>query len=391
MVEKYQLVFLGSSSPNQNKALTDALETSLETLGLVSSDVLSITKSTQCLDERYPIVGIWWGTSHSKSEDIADLQWLLGRGCGVLPVVEDLTKFSELVPETLQSINGHLWLEDPTKLATEILRMFGLTRRQRSAFISYRRTDSRGVATQLLHCLSDHGYRAFLDTASVDSGVSFQDELWDALADVDLMLFIDTPNALSSSWVEAELTRAHQLGLGILQLVWPSWKPFQGTDLCNQLPLRTSDFLANASPIKPDGKPNAEGKLEASSLEAVMRTAEKVRMRSLGSRRTRLTGEIVASATRCGLQATPGPSGLVTFSNSSGGRAGQAMPVMGLPGAETVYELESSKPSNQPVRVVYDGLGIHTQRRGFLDWLNRQVPGVQTQTVDSIDSWVKGL
>lgn len=122
------------------------------------------------------------------------------------------------MPEALHPINGMEWSRGAERIASEILRSFGLSRPNRSVFISYMRRHSSAVAHQLLHKLTDHGCRPFLDTASVEFGDAFQESLWDSMADLDFLLFLDTPGALSSSWVEQELTRAHNLGMGTLQL-----------------------------------------------------------------------------------------------------------------------------------------------------------------------------
>ena len=84
----------------------------------------------------------------------------------------------------------------------------------RQTFISYRRTDSRRVAEDLFNELSQRKYTVFLDTASVESAVPFQDALWDRLADMDLLVLLDSPNALTSRWVNDELVQVNNLGLG---------------------------------------------------------------------------------------------------------------------------------------------------------------------------------
>ena len=118
----------------------------------------------------------------------------------------------------MQSVNGIAW--DDARLTGDILKAFGLTRELRQAFISYKRSDSAGIARQLAHILFDRGYQIFLDTASVERGVAFQDVLHDRLANIDLVILLDSPHALDSVWVHEELDMVNQLGLGVLQLAW---------------------------------------------------------------------------------------------------------------------------------------------------------------------------
>jgi hypothetical protein len=397
----YQIVWLGEKDWDEVEELSKALKAGMRDLGVDPAVFLKIFDNADALEWRYPVVAVWFaGDDPPKHGDTAALGQLLGEGCVVFPVVEDLADFERLVPTSLQEINGFEWRIDSSRLAGEILRACGLTREQRSAFISYRRSHSRTTAVQLFHQLSDHGYRVFLDTASVDYGVKFQETLWDRMSDADLLLFLDTPGALSSRWVEVELTRANNLGLGILQVVWPGWLPFSGTELSTRFLLNDKDFK-DASPPYLSGSPklpNPEGYLVEEALNTLVQTAERVRMRSLGSRRDRIIGEIVDRATRRGLRVGVNPGGLVTLTETESGtrtkpaRNGKVMIVVGLPSAESVFNSSSNlAPGGVTVRLVYDGLGISPRKRSLLDWLNQQVPNYQSLPVDAVDEWLDGL
>ena len=88
-------------------------------------------------------------------------------GVTLFPLVESLNVFTKNIPKPLRSINGVEW--DDARLPGDILKAFGLTRQLRQAFISYKRSDSAGIAEQLAHILFDRGYQVFLDTASIES------------------------------------------------------------------------------------------------------------------------------------------------------------------------------------------------------------------------------
>jgi hypothetical protein len=395
----YQIVWLGDRNPRRVAELSSTLEERMRDLGVDAATFLATSQNIATVDWRYPVAGVWFASE--KPVDPADelsLSRLLSEGCTVFPVVDDLADFDRLVPADLRGINGFDWRSEVSRLVDGILRACGLTREQRSAFISYRRSDSRAVAVQLFHRLSDQGYRAFLDTASVDYGVRFQETLWDRMSDADLLVFLDTPGALSSRWVEAELTRANNLGLGTLQVVWPGWRPFAGTELCTRFVLADTDFRAGDSPYPPSspGSANPEGHLGEAALDKLVEAAESVRMRSLGSRRARIVGEIVDEAARRGLRATVDPRGPVTLADARTGReiarAGKAMPVIGLPSGETIFGATVTlAPGGKGVRLVYDGLGMSPERRRLLDWLNRQVPDFRSVPIDAIDGWLDEL
>jgi hypothetical protein len=195
--------------------------------------------------------GVWFGgTETSDQADLDILEKLLQENLPVFPVIDKLDNYKQLVPASLHRINGHVWESadpqvDPkggATLVTNILGALWLTRLQRQAFISYKRDDTRGVAIQLFHALSQSGYQPFLDLWSIDSGVAFQDALWERMADIDLLIFLDSVHALSSRWVHEELARAHALGLGVLQLVWPNHRRTQDTEFSDWIPLEPADL-----------------------------------------------------------------------------------------------------------------------------------------------------
>src|SRR5206468_590032 len=91
---------------------------------------------------------------------------------------------------------------------------------------------------------------------------------------------LDTPNALTSDWVHQEFNRAHDLGLGVVQLIWPGHSRTKGTELSFPIQLEAKDFLGSRC--------DAAGVLESSALGNVLSTVEGERIRSLSARRTRL-------------------------------------------------------------------------------------------------------
>ena len=162
------------------------------------------------VQHRRPLV--WRGVSFSGgSRTYGGAGYAPGHGRGTDTFVESLEIFDNQIPERLRSAQRHS-LGRRRALTGDILKAFGLTRDVRQAFISYKRTDSAGIAKQLAHTLFDRGYQVFLDTASVEyGGVPFQDVLKDRLANIDLVVLLDSPNALKSEWVREELTMVNQL------------------------------------------------------------------------------------------------------------------------------------------------------------------------------------
>jgi TIR domain len=416
---RYQLVVLGPnanifSKPREDRpSLETVWETRIKELGLDPSsdfEVLGVERVGSIQWKGSP-VGLWYGgPDTSPSEALETLQT---RGVPVLPLVEDLRAFQSLVPETLRPINGRQW--DDERVPGDVLQAFRLTPETRQAFISYRRIDSKPVADGLFEALSARGYRVFLDTASVEAFKRFQDILWDRLADMDLLILLDSPNALTSRWVNDELTRVNQLGLGVLQLIWPApHKRFKGTELSEPFDLDASHFEG--------GHSGPEGRLTPKALAQIVARAEEVRIRSLNARRIRVVRELIDRAGHSGFRPHLYPMGPIAFRSSDSGPAadppllGMALPIIGLPDAWSIHQIQKQfrklmdfeddadisqieKLLRQDgVRIIYDGLGVETQRAEHLVWLNEGLPlkttwfdRFQGEPNDPLQAWLTAL
>jgi hypothetical protein len=299
----------------------------------------------------------------------------------VFPVVDSFQEYQDQVPDELHTINGHEW--DPSRLVPDILRAFRLTRAQRQAFVSYKRNESSSVAVRLFDALSHRGYRVFLDTASVETGEDFQEALWGRMADVDLLLFLDTDGALSSKWVCEELARAHDLGLGVLQLVWPDQSRTSGTELSDCIELDYTDFVNEIV--------DSSGTLTDAALRTVLAEAERSRIRSLRARCDRVVADFLDQATERQLGAVVQTSGTIEL-HRDGSKVGTAIPLVGIPEAFTIQQHEELIAPSDVANsiIVYDGLGMRPAWAAHLEWLNRH-HHLQTSQVVEIDRWLGGL
>lgn len=130
--------------------------------------------------------------------------------------------FGSQVPDILRPINGMPYdnLYQLTENVRQILHLIGYDERERSVFISYRRSDASGVASDLRHALLDRGWDVFLDRFSVPPGVDFQVQLDRDLDGRSLVLVIESPDINDSDWVAHEIAfaKAHGVGLQALRL-----------------------------------------------------------------------------------------------------------------------------------------------------------------------------
>ena len=218
----------------------------------------------------------------------------------------------------------------------------------------------------------------------MDAAVRFQDVLQGRLSDMDLVLFLDSSKACESQWVIDELTLANNLGLSVLQLVWPDKKPFSGAALSVPCQLRRESFVNHDH--------GSGGQLERDVLQEIMTTAEAVRVESLGLRRRRVIGEFLQRVADHGcLTAVLQPVGPIELRHADSDRfLAWAIPLVGLPTDREIhhefttlrgrwedfgYNLSDfGAIAPHRFQVVYDALGVESRNRDHLDWLNKYLP-----------------
>lgn len=391
---KYQLIILGPNASQFETLLRLSLDQSFTDLGLDPSTHLEVIYEHNYVadvDWRTNPVGVWFGGDPAVATP--PLNELISRQAPVLPLVQALAQFTADIPPELRAINGRRW--DDSRVPGDVLRALRLTRDLRQAFISYKRSDSQGVANGLLDALTRHGYRTFLDIASVEALEPFQDILWDRLSDMDLLVLIDTPGALSSRWVDEELTRANQLGLGVLQLVWPGHTPFAGTELSERLQLQATDFEG--------GVVGAGASLTLPATNRVLQLAEQLRIRSLATRRARVVDELASLGQQHAFTIISHPTGPLTVHRQpNNALAAVVLPLIGLPDAWSIHQAEQTLNQLQApgvdIRLVYDNLGILAARAVHLHWLNTHLPlrtlsldRRSVRTASPLDAWLATL
>jgi hypothetical protein len=378
--KRYQLVLLGPTTPAYDVTLRQQVSALFGGLGLdfsVDGEILSGDDITPDWGG-FP-VAVWFGGDGApSSSDLRVMQEFLSRGFSLFPVVDDLTKYSMSVPKELGPINGQPW--DAAKVGADVMRGFRLARKLRQVFISYRRIESAGVAHQLFHELNERGFRVFLDTASVETGVDFQNSLWSRMADVDLVVLLDTPNALSSEWVYKELNRAHDLGMGVVQLIWPNHIRTKGTELSYPVQLDDLDFVA--------GNHDTTGILVEAVIKRIVSVIESERILSLGARRTRLVEGLLDHVAGKGGTVYVHPMQNVDVMRDNV-KIAEVVPFVGVPDSISIYQHELGK-SHDPTIVVYNGLGVDVEWAKHLIWLNGKST-VAVHQIDDFGNYLGGL
>lgn len=374
---KYQLVILGQSRATRRDALLAEMKKRFADVGLdldVHCEVLEgASKKPEW--EGFP-VAVWFGDIGSADDaEIQIVEDFLVRGFSVFPVVDSLDNYKSKTPSPLHPINGQEFAVE--RIAADIMAGFRLARRFRQVFISYKRDESSSLANQLFHELTERGYRVFLDTVSVNAGVDFQKALWSRMADVDILVLIDSPKALTSEWVYKELLRADTLGMGVVQLIWPNHKKTSGTDFSAPIQLSIDDFQ--------NRKADAHDTISSEKMREVLDTIEGQRIRSLNSRRTRLVEGILSNLNGRGVTLQVHPARHVDVMKGAE-KLAQIVPFVGVPDSFSVYEHECGKEHDQTF-VVYNGLGVDEQWASHLSWLNQKAT-VEVFPIDDFGNFI---
>jgi hypothetical protein len=240
----YQFVLIGNNNSFKSEII-DIFQKRIKDLGL-QDDTVSIIEAKNFKDYKRnaPTASIYFGGNSSSYPDLDLLDILINDACFILPVVNDLNIFPDLVPPALQPINGFELKssQEIEALVGNIMEGFSLLRPSRRLFISYRQQEARSLAIQLYEFLEEHGFDVFLDTHSIRPGEPFQDELWHKLVDTDVVVLLNTPDFLGSKWTTEELAKASAMSIGIVQLVWPGTIPLTSAAFCIPIYLKEEDF-----------------------------------------------------------------------------------------------------------------------------------------------------
>lgn len=400
----YQLVTLGADNDARSAEYAGALEravaSAMHHLGVNPTRMLVRlgSRSEAELDRRWPSVTVFFGTTGTalSPRDAALLDVLLADGTLVIPVVEDIGRFTKLVPTAISHLNGMARQDcgaNFERLAARILEGFGLLRERRRLFISYRRIETSGVAAQLYEALDIAGFDVFLDTHGVlRPGEPFQEILWHRLADTDVILLLDTPGFLASRWTEEELARANTANLQILQLLWPGQEEASAAAFSTFHPLSVSDFEDKAT-LGPAAR------LRDDSTQEIVDAVEGLRARAVAARHAFLVREFLIEAKGAGLLAymTLDRSIVLRKHGDENGGKVFVLPAVGVPDAERYEaleqlmqrEAEAGRGYAGPPCLLYDESGIRGRWLQHLRWLNGNIASVRSVGLREAKQWLR--
>jgi hypothetical protein len=365
----YQVGLFGDFDPHEAK-IRATIVRRFQDLGYEHTDVSILSgEEIRLRERRAPFAALFIGRDQSIYNDSPLASDILQDSVVILPLVEDLSKFSSSVPESLRHINGRqIDPNDPQfeRDTNTVIENFRLLRKDRRLFISYKRDDARGAALQLYEALDARGFDVFLDTHGVPPGEDFQAVLWHRLADSDVVVLLDTANFYESRWTIEEVTRANATCIQILHVLWPGRAPTAEAALNSFFPLADEDFT--------ETKMGADAQLKDAKIDEIVITVESIRARALAVRHRFLVDAFCDEARRLGVDPSVQPARHITFEGKT--RKGFVVPLVGVPSAQRLHDVYQSleKEGGGVVWVLYDNRGLLRATLEHLKWLNLKLP-----------------
>ncbi|CQD20998.1 hypothetical protein BN1232_05113 [Mycobacterium lentiflavum] len=299
MPVSYQIQVIQVDREDWLADLSSAVENELQSIGMHLTVAVDVTEGD--LDPLVPSVAVVLvGPATRGSKELQEvISEAIRVGRVVIPVLEDLTNFHEVVPAPVAHANGFEWSGDEPerRLARVLLEELGIEDRDRRVFISHKRADGLGAAEQLHDKLTHHRFVPFIDRFDVPPGDDVQAHIADALEAYAFLLLLETPEAHSSKWVfdEVDYALSHQMGLRILQ--WPgNPRPIPGSDDMPRIALSAADMTTDA---------HGYDILTPTALDRVIDEVEKAHAHGLVRRRRMLVRSVEDAARIAGATCIP--------------------------------------------------------------------------------------
>jgi hypothetical protein len=368
----YELAVLGAPTPQHRQALDRTLANMVGDFGLTLGDGVVVRGATT-VDGRDPkaaFAAVYFGGARDPVS-LAAAKALVRRSLPVIPVLTPDARFDDEIPDFLASANGiriNAADRDLREIAAALLECVGLLRRQRRAFVSYRRVEAGGAALQLHDRLAAHGFDVFLDTHAIRPGDPFQTVLWHRLCDSDVLLMLETPGYFDSRWTAAEFGRALAKEIHVLQVVWPGHVPARRSQYAEALQLESDDLV---TPVGP---------LSDVAVDRIRLAVERLRSRSIAARHMSITGKLKAEAEGIGAIVEGVGAHRAISVVLPNGRRVWAYPAVGVPTADLFNDIADKAlrggHDGAPV-LVYDHVGIDPRWRSHLEWLDTHIKVVR--------------
>jgi hypothetical protein len=195
------------------------------------------------------------------------------------------------------------WRNHIDEVLPIIFGLIGISEEDQRIFISYRRDDTSVFAEQLFDRLHHEGFDVFLDRFSISPAINFQSRLYQELADKAMIVFLESPNFLTSPWIQLEIAFAKKYRLGLLAL------NIDGSPL---IPSIDNEYRRELSlnPVK--------GQLDIPALDSLVADIRQQHSVALYRKRNYLSNNIVAALESLGASTSFDSNGFINVSEKAG-------------------------------------------------------------------------
>jgi hypothetical protein len=225
----------------------------------------------------------------------------------IMPVFKEGSQPNQWLPEILRPFNAEFWSQGITEVVPAVLSSAGITLDSQRVFISYRRLETEPLAQQLFDRLTRAGFDVFLDRFSIESGVNFQQRLYQELLDKSMVLLLESAHIDGSTWTQEEIAFVRRYGLGLLALKLPDRETgLVSVDPDERYELEDEWFVVSTpkqvdNPKRPEdrapGEPatfNQWSELDKDELEKVVNLAKRVHDLATFRRRRDVRENVIA-------------------------------------------------------------------------------------------------
>ena len=379
---KYQLICLGDIRNKSYEEIREVFLDKVKDLG-IQQDAIEVICASDInkYSNKQPTFAFYLGCKNNSGVDANILEQLIKNGDVVFPLYFE--NFEDEIPNVIKSMNGTLYISEKVSAVVNCaLESFRLLRKSRRVFISYKRSESTGVAQQLFDLLIRNGFDPFLDSYSIRPADNFQEELLHRMTDSDVLIQLYTPEFFESQWCKIEVEEANLKQIGVVVLLWPDveLKPFSH--------LVASEILTED--CFNERQPNVMRTLKSDIANKVVKTVESIRARNLAARQDSICGEFVAEGIKYDKHIIREYSYLLE-KDMYGNNIRLFIPAIGIPHAYDCYESRAFRrlldTDGLEIYLLYDSLRIRKQWIEHLDWLNESLD-VKTIKRKDFELWI---
>lgn len=356
----YELAVLGVPTADQQAELEVIVSNAVQAFGLQLGQEVgwSVCPADFQPNQRNAAAAVFFGGAGATSTSLGEL---LNRAIPVLPVVSDMSRVHDELPEVLRYINCLDYRAGGIqRVATALLECAGLLPRQRRVFLSYRRDETRQAALQFFDAMTARLFDVFLDTHGIAPAEDFQSMLWHRLCDSDVLVMLDTPNYFGSRWTSAEFGRALAKGIAVLRVAWPDSTPSARTATASRAELLPTEVDATT------------GRLVDAAVDRICLQLEAVRSESHAVRNVNLVSHLRNEVERVQGQVMGVGLHKSVHLRLADGKEVVVYPTLGVPTSTTLHDAATRSP-DRPAAVVYDHVGLHPRWLDHLDWLGAHI------------------